>query len=527
MTTMSTLNAASLLTSTASLNMGVSAVSASKLATQDSSVPEPSTIVTISQAGSTSSPPTYSLPGKPAVAAPIVTWASSTNDAVTMTMAGDYGSQSLTNRFYGLGSALLDRFKTTGSEFSQSVQVTPAGSLSTVGQTVQGVQADIKLTVKTKTGVEVDITLHSEEDGLAVSVQSSGKLSDTERSALEKLSGAFQDALNGLGAIPPTLDLNGLTQFDPSVLSSVDLQSSVTGTGQAIRSISFHADSSARTVSVSGPAGTMKVDVDMTDSAIWGSQSQRAGAIDAYLKQFDQASSRGHGDASFTAMFKDAFTQMNSNYGVLSQPLPGTSYAPSLGQADHAMLTGLADFSASITDTPRATNPMRLNEQDSFSYQVSQRTDIHGGAMDGTISQRQQSHLSASYHTPLSANAPLALTSMRNSQNYSYVQIDDTADSMTNIENKNGQIINASLSQSADQSTRTSKYVSGDLVSDITTPVEASGSQDLLALLKPLLANGQAEQDSGQWQQALANIHGMILLQSDPASLNKDPGASP
>ncbi len=56
---------------------------------------------------------------------------------------------------------------------------------------MQVVQADIKLTVQTKTGVEVDIALHSHEDGLAVSVQSSGKLSDTERSALEKPSGRF------------------------------------------------------------------------------------------------------------------------------------------------------------------------------------------------------------------------------------------------------------------------------------------------------------------------------------------------
>jgi hypothetical protein len=302
------------------------------------------------------------------------------------------------------------------------------------------------------------------------------------------------------------------------VLSSVGLQLSQTGAGQDIQSVAFRADSSARTVSVTGTAGTINLNVDMSDSAIWGSQSQQAAAISSYLKQFDQERARGHGDASLMAMFGDAFTQMNSHYGgTSSQSLPG-AVVPMISQADHAMLTGLADFSASVTDKPQASNPMRPGEDDSFSYEVSQNTDAQGNAVDGTITQQQQSSLHASYHVVAASNGPL--TSMKASQNYAYLLINDTAESTTRIENEGGKIEDASLSHSADQSTREMKYVKGNLVSDVTTPSDISQSQDLLALLKPLFENGQAAQDGSQWQQALAGIHGMILLQADPSGLS-------
>jgi len=342
--------------------------------------------------------------------------------------------------------------------------------LGSLDPTAQGPQADIKLTVETKSGVKVTITLHSGEDGMTVSEHSSGKLSAAEQSALGNLSGAFQDAINGLSAIPPTLDLSGLTQFDPSVLASVHLQSNVTGEQQPIQSIDFQADSATRTVNVSGLAGTLNVSVDTADSAILGNRAQQAAAIADYLKQFDAADSRGRGDASFMAMFKDAFTQMIGGSDTSSQPLPGTVYAPTQAEVEHAMLTGLPDFDASITDAAQSTNPIRLSEQDTFSYQVSQRTDIQGNQQGGTITQ-QQSHLIASYHMSLSG-MPLALTSKMNSQTYDYVQINDTANSTTEIEN--GKLVKASLSQSADQSTRDSKYEMGELVSDITTPAEES-----------------------------------------------------
>ncbi|MFM0001684.1 hypothetical protein PQR57_11705 [Paraburkholderia dipogonis] len=95
------------------------------------------------------------------------------------------------------------------------------------------------------------------------------------------------------------------------------------------------------------------------------------------------------------SMFKDAFTQLNSDYGTSSQQLPGTAYAPWLAQSDHAMLTGLADFTGSMTDNPVSSNPMLVNQTDTFSYQVLQSTRTEGNLLDGKISQTQRSHLQA------------------------------------------------------------------------------------------------------------------------------------
>ncbi|WP_158903450.1 hypothetical protein [Burkholderia sp. L27(2015)] len=532
MATVSPLNAAPLLANALSVPASPLPVSTSALAPPNPALPEPSSIVTIAPGNLTNSQPTYSIPSQLTFLPPTVTWANDSSDAISEAMAGAYKTEAITNQaFFGLGnvgSALLDRLGTTDGDFSQSLQVTPADSLGALGSTAQGPQADIELTIETKSGVEVDITLHSGADGMTVSEHSSGKLSAAEQSALGNLSGAFQDAINGLTAIPPTLDLSGLTQFDPSVLASVHLQSNVTGEQppQPIQSIDFQANSATRTVTVGGTAGTLNVNVDTAESAILGNRAQQAAAIADYLKQFDEADSRGRGDASFMAMFKDAFTQMLSGSDTSpSQSLPGTTYAPSLAEVEHAMLTGLPDFNASITDAAQSTNPMRLSEQDTFSYQVSQSTDIEGNQQGGTITQKQQSHLIASYHESLTG-MPLALTSKMNSQTYDYVQINDTANSTTEIDNENGKLVKASLSQSADQSTRDSKYEMGELVSDITTPAEESQSRDLLALLRPFYDGRQVEQDSGKWQQALSSLHDMIFLQPNPADLSANSSES-
>jgi hypothetical protein len=502
-------------------NAVLSAGPSNKVAAQDSATPQQSAIVTLGAANRASLPPTYSLPNTPAAGAPI--WETQSDDAVSSLMANNLSAQSPAGRFSGLGSALLNFFKNGGSNFSQSlmqpVAQTPAG-----GQGNPNLQAGNELTIKTTSGVEVDISLDSEENGLAVKVKSSGELSDDERSAIEKLSGAFQDAIDGLDASQPHLDLAGLTQFDSSVLASVDLHSGVMlGSSPVPQSLDFHSDNLARTVSLTGAAGTMKVNVDMSDAATWGTEKQRSDAINSYLKQFDQASSRGKGDASLMAMFKDAFTQMNSNYGVPSQQ----SSAMPLNEIDHAMLTGLADFNASVTQSPKASNPMHLNELDTFSYQVSQGTSVNGTPLERSISQQEQSHLTAAYHTSLVPDIPLKLSTLRDSQNYYFRQIDDTASSASAVAYHKGGLIKASFSQSANQSTHLSKYEMGSLTEDTTTPFNASQTRDILATLKPFLHNGKpkSQLDRYQWQDTLSNVHDLISLQADPGSLRgKEPG---
>ena len=98
------------------------------------------------------------------------------------------------------------------------------------------------------------------------------------------------DAIDGLSTIPPTLDPSGLTQYDTSVLSSVNMQFDVTGDGRGNVSADVSLDSSARSVSATDSAGTINLKVDTSDSAVWGSGAQRDRAITSYLAQFDNAS---------------------------------------------------------------------------------------------------------------------------------------------------------------------------------------------------------------------------------------------
>ncbi|WP_325512110.1 hypothetical protein [Oxalicibacterium sp.] len=469
---------------------------------------------------------TYSIP-RTSVASSSPVWKTNANDAISSRMAGNFFSRSLTNRFTGLGSALLDMLKNGTSNFSQSVTRSSAGSaaISSSSQQIPPFPlANEKLVVKTKSGVEVTISLSNQDDHLEVAMDSSGELGDAERAALGNLSAAFQDAIDGLSAKPPRLDLAGLTQFDPTALSSVDFHSRITLDDQASQTLDFHADATTRTLNLDGPTGMMNVSIDMHDPSIWGSSKQRADAIDSYLKQFDQAASRGNADKSLMAMFKDAFTQMNSSYAAAPQQQQLQRHpAITLADADHAMLTGLADFNASIGQVPKSPNPMHLSELDTFSYQVSQSTTVKGtNQLNRSISQQQQSHLSASYHLSLIPDVRLELTTENKSQNYYYKQIDDTANSSTEIAYTKGKLTNASSTQSASQSTHVLKYEMGKVTKDTTTPFNASLTRDILATLKPFLDDSrlQTPDDIYRWEQTLSNVHDQSFLRSNPADLH-------
>ncbi|GGI53940.1 hypothetical protein GCM10011430_11140 [Oxalicibacterium solurbis] len=460
---------------------------------------------------------TYSVPRTPQSSSPI--WQKQSNDAASLLMKGNFLSHSLANRFKDLGSTLLDMVKDGIGNFSQSITQSSDVNAVTDTQTNSYPWADEQLTVRTKSGVEVRISLKNQGDNLAVSIKTSGELSEAERIALGNLSDAFQKAIDGLNAAPPRIDLGALTQFDTTVLSSVDFHADITLDQKAPQVLDFHADGTQRTFSLDGPSGKLNVDVDMGNSAIWGNEKQRSASMANYLQQFDSAVSRGHGDKALMTMFKDAFTQMNSDYPApaLQQQIIG------LTDSDHAMLSGLADFDASITQAVDTPNPKHLDELDTFSYQASQNTLItDSGRFDRTISQQQQSSLASSYHTSLIPDVPLKLTTDNKSQNYYYTQIDDKADSTTEIEYRKGRLAKALSSQSASQSTHVQKFELGKLTEDTTRPYEASQTQDILAILKPFLENRRERLplDEYRWQQTLSDVHDQTLLKADPADLH-------
>lgn len=472
------------------------------------------TAVTLGQPGSA----TYTL----AQLSPTPVWERVASDAVTSRMAGNMYAPNLANRFDGLGAALLDRLKVDGSDFSQAVMQLPAG------KPVDGVKAsafhaqtdnNVALTVTTRSGATVTVTLGSDDDRLAVQIAvTNGKLSDTERVALGKLSGAFQASIDGLTAKPPHLDIGGLLAFDPKVLASVNLHASVDLGNNTRQTIDLAADDQQRSVTATGPTGTVKVDVSMADASMLGSTAQRADAVAKYLDQFDAARQRGQGDAALMDMFKDAFAALHSNIEADDTPVHGIQ----LSKGDHGMMTGLADFSASIKQAAVKSNPMQSDEVDAFSYDVSQSTEVHGTSqMDRNIKQHQQSSLDASFHRSLFADTSLMLTDSKYSQNYYYEQIHDSASSDAEVGYQDGKLTTASITQSADQSRRVRKYELGRLEDDITDPASHTRSVDVLALVKAAEKSDESYRpgDDSLQEKILGGMHDRVMLQPEAARL--------
>jgi hypothetical protein len=477
----------------------------------------PAAIVSLGKADTTGIVQMYTARGALTDGPPTLAWENTTQNKVTTTMAGNLFSQATADRFRGLGAALLNQVSTTGQSFSQSViQPNTGGTLSasalTAVQTNLRTHADnsINLTIKTASGATVTLSLASNGDGLSAQVDvSGGKLSDAELAAVGKLADGFQSAIDGLSAKPPTLKLDGLAQFDKSVLSSVDLTAQFKDAD--IQSLSFQADAKQRSVNVSSLQGDLNLNVDTSNSAILGTAAQQAKAMQAYLKQFAAAQARGQGDEQLMGMFKDAFTTLNSNLDSTA-----TSSSPVLSKADHALLSGLADFSASVTQHSQTSNPMRISEVDAFAYQISQSTSATGSQANRVIAQKQDAKLTASYHESLAPGIKLALSTDKSTQNYTYYKIDDSLSSSSRIAYKKDELVDATLSHSSQQSSTALKYVLGQLQSSITTPKQNSGTSNVMSLLE---AAWKQDQQAGfgnngggpAYQRAVDGIHAQVL----------------
>ncbi|WP_248803834.1 lactate dehydrogenase [Pseudomonas sp. MWU13-2100] len=479
---------------------------------------------------------TYNARGALPNAAQLPAWESSPLDKVSFTMGGNLSNSSNSNsaRLAGLGAALLSQLAEGRKNISQSVVQQPgskplnAAELAAAQAKLHSNNADstISLTLKTASGKTVTLSLANQDGGMAVQAQvEGGELTDQESAALAKMANGFQSAIDGLTAEPPQLKLDALTQFDSKVFSSVDLSTKLKLDDKNVQTLEFHADSQKRSVSMSGPSGDLQLSVDLKSQAILGNANQQAKALQSYLKQIDAAVARGHADRDLMSMFKDAFSSLNSNYPATrasSTPATVDPLAPST--LDRNLLTGLADFSASMTQTSQASNPMHPSERDTFAYNVSQTTRLKGSdPQNRAIEQDQQSSLNASYHQALSAGQKLKLTSNADSQNYLFYQVSDTANSQTNIAYEKGELTRASVSQSASQSTRISKYVMGHLVERTNTPVNTSKTQSFLDVLERALHPEKADKTpSGvaHLKELLAGLQDKVLLDSYPKKIN-------
>ena len=482
----------------------------------------PSSIVALSPESVSDSKPA-------ALVKPPMVWESATRNKVSDAMTKSFSSYAFGGRFSGLGAAMLGQAKLGNYNFSQAMRQPPPSTTPNVyaasgiapGSLHGNGEDRVSLSITTRSGVEVKLSLDSQGDGLAVSMTTSGDLSDAEASALGDLAKGFQEAIDGMGRETPKIKLEGLMQFDQQQLASVKLHAEVKvrGEPESIQTLDFQADGAQRKVSFSGEAGSLDLKVDASALNTLGSKEKQAKALGSYMKQFDQAASRGHGDAGLVAMLKDSFTALHSNTAApqVATESPETSRWR-LAAEDKSILTGMADFSASVSQAVKFSNPMRSAEKDGFNYEVSQKTSQAGANQDArSLRQQQQSKLSASFHETLVPGVPLRLTANTESQNYTYHQIEDTASSDAQVAYKDGKMVKASLRQEGNQSERVMKYFLGKLESDKTTPGNYSVLRDLLPVLGPYKTGELGmtpEKKEEQRQQAMLTLSDDVLLQS-------------
>ncbi|MDR3479237.1 MAG: hypothetical protein P4L91_00820 [Burkholderiaceae bacterium] len=465
---------------------------------------------------------TYAMP----VSAGGASWEYANSDAVSQVMAGDVAGKTLATRFAGLGAALLERFKTSTSDFAQSVVIPPPAGQGPAKPN-PAISGAVTLDVTTASGTTVELDITSGSDGtLAVQEKSSGALSAAQQTALANLAGAFQGAIDGLtggaNGDAPSVELSGLLQVDPTVLSSVNLQIQLQSESASPTTLSLQVDSAQRSLAARLPAGTVNISVNLANASVIGTQAQQKVALTSYLQQFQQEESRDQGeDTDLMAAFRDGFTQLNSHYPVAGVGANASGISVQSDQ-NQAMLTGLADFQASVTATPISSNSLKRAEVDQFAYQLSQQTAITGNSYaNRTITQKQSSSLIASYHQwfapPLTQ---LQTTKLKLTQNYYYEQMNDSASVTTMIGYDKGKLVQASIAKSASQSTHETKFVDENEVEDTTVTIADMETEDLMPLLVPLQSD--APKDAARRQQVLAAINAQVYLQSDPLLLPFD-----
>jgi hypothetical protein len=498
------------------------------------------TRVTLTQTPPVANWPTYA---QPVAGGAMLNWQQVPSDPLSLLMYGNMSTSSLGNRLDQLGSKMMSAIASGATSFSQTVLRSTSAAPATDAATGTDLAAQrarlqssaddrFALSVTTASGAQVTVRIASSGTGggdvsglsLEFSV-TKGTLTDAEREQLGKLGDAFQKAINGLAKQPPVVDFGALTGFDTSVLSSVDLSATLNANGASPQTFAFHADATQRSMHVDGASGKFDVNVDLKNLQAIGSPKAQKAALDAWLDRFDAAKTRGNGDAALMDMFKAAFSGLNANY-----PPATTLPRIALSHADRSVLSGLADFSASISQTQASPNPMRPSEVDGFDYQISQSTQIGGpDRLNRTISQQSQATLSASFHRSLWPGVPLVLKDDPKSQNYEYVKIQDSAKSSADVGYRDGLLVRAKATRSASQTTQVQRYEMAKLVSDVTTPVSSTSSSNLMALLQSIMQNDTARNAGASDSHPIdddtdvgdvANVRRRTALEVDPTRLN-------
>lgn len=465
-----------------------------------------------------------------------------TKTAVDQVLGRNAGANSEQARFAGLGSALLEHVASTGASYRQTVvNVGAAYSPDRIqGKATDALwaiksrpSASADLTIRTQSGATVHLSIFDQKNlsatgsGIAVQIEVDGNLTAAEKDALQALAKGFDQAMEGLTREPPLLQLDGLMQFDSKVLTKVELKTEVYGLNDKgdramVLGTGFTANADSREIEIKTLKGTATVKTDLRQSAIWGSAEQKAWAVKQYLGRVDKAAERGNGNQELVDLFKSSFTALHGGYGATEKaasldrvrPADITSDAEAFSDEDHSLLTGLADFKASILTNRRASNPRHTNEIDIFDYKLEQSTRISGAsASNRAITQAQTSDLSAAFHRSLRTKREPDLGSDTSTQNYYYTQVEDHSSTLVELAYEKDKPVRALISHTASQSLHTIMVENNKVVDTIDEPLQQQSKQkDMLPLLEQL----KRQEDAGQLTQeakdrTLREWNGMVL----------------
>lgn len=464
-------------------------------------------------------------------------------NAVDQVLGRNAGATSEQARFAGLGAALLEQVASTGTGYKQTVvNIGAAYSPDRIqGKATEALwdikarpSASTELTIKTQSGATVRLSIHDQKaptstgSGIAVQIEVEGDLTAQEKEALQSLAKGFDEALEGLTRDPPLLNLEGLMKADSKLLTKVELKAEVYGLNDKgeramVLGTRFTANADSREIELKTLKGTATVKTDLRQSAIWGSAEQKARAVQQYLSRVDKAAERGNGNQELVDLFKSSFAALHGGYGATDKAASGldrvrpadiTSDADAFSEEDHSLLTGLADFNASIVTNRRAVNPRRTNEIDIFDYRIGQSTQISGGsAASRAITQTQTSDLIAGYHRSLRTKREPDLSSDSSTQNYYYTQVEDHSSTRMELAYEKDKPVRALISQTASQSLRTIMVEFNKVVDTVEEPLQQQSRQtDLLPLLQQMLRREEAKElSSEEKQRTLREWNGMVL----------------
>ena len=433
-----------------------------------------------------------------------VAWASPPTDPVSVQMQKNLGAGVTDDSAWleGLGVAVLDRLATSPGGFSQTVvsyqqdnaqsadvaRTASAQALAAAGAALNRVG----LTITTASGKAVNIAVSFASGGLggtsslSVDVQVDGELTADEQKAVAQLSSGFQAALDGLTKVPPEVNLSGLVGYDASVLSGVDLNvRAMPPLNGELESFAFHVDATQRSFSMEGVSGKIALSVDLSQPEIRGSAAQQKAALSDYLAQFDAANRRGHGNAKLIAQFKDAFTQLNSNY-----PAADELSVPLLSGKDRSVLSGLADFTASMSgDFTDAAEGRVKTEEGHIEYRASQSTTISGRDKYSGLTVRQTQRASLKSDFVKSRNGAELDTSTGNYDRFSIRDESSTTTSFAYVKDK---LKSASIERLVDQLESYAKLVDFKVVEERQTPRHEATREDISAKLLPSYKDAKA-----------------------------------